>query len=160
MLSDINSCLTKMGPIFEVLADIVTIIGIVAIFGTIWQTYQSNRIRFEDSLNKEYRGLMRPIPVDVLNESISTVRDSSPELREARECIYNYFDLCNQQIYLRKIKRISDSCWSDWRDGIRGNFFLPSFKEVWEEDVKRGTFTHLEDIADSGFKDDPKDWSN
>ncbi len=36
-----------------------------------------------------------------------------------REIIYNYLDLCNEQTYLRQIKRISKNRWQGWNEGIK-----------------------------------------
>lgn len=92
------------------------------------------------------------IPVDALIDK--PVDDRSGKLREI---IYNYLDLCNEQIYLRKIKRISKNRWKDWNIGIKDNLSKPAFKVVWDEIKKTApnTFTALESLEKNKFKIDP-----
>lgn len=108
-----------------------------------WQIRESRKLAqttFEDSLDKQYRSLVMQIPVDVLIGK--PIPDEKK--REVREIIYNYLDLCNEQAYLRKKKRVTKTRWNEWNEGIRDNISKPAFKEVWEE-IKRdapSTFPH------------------
>ena len=80
--------------------------------------------------------------------------------REIREILYNYLDLCNEQIYLRKKKRIRYSRWVEWCDGIKENLEKPAFREVWEEIKKESpqTFSFLTQLEEHNFKSDPAKW--
>ena len=52
---------------------------------------------FEDSIDQQYRSLARGIPVDALIGK--SVAEDKREL--TRELIYNYLDLCNEQMTYR-----------------------------------------------------------
>ena len=140
-------------------AAIATVVGLIlsliAAARRVRELGKLNQAQFEDSLDKEYRKIIRGIPMDALLGK--TVKGDNPELREL---LYNYLDLCNGQIYLRKIGRVGDKRWQDWRDGIKHNLSLPEFAKVWKE-VKRealGTFTWLERLEQESFGIDPINW--
>lgn len=62
---------------------------------------------FEDSLAKEYRDIAATLPVEaLLGEEIS-----ESEHNNKFDEFYRYFDLCNQQVFLRNSVRISDKTW-------------------------------------------------
>ena len=79
------------------IASIATAIGICIVA---WQIRESRKLAqtsFEDDLDQQYRNLSMGIPVDALIGK--PVDDKNGKIREI---IYNYLDLCNEQIYLRK----------------------------------------------------------
>ena len=122
-------------------ASLATAVGVGIAAWQIWESRKLAQTTFEDSLDKQYRSLVMQIPVDVLIGK--PIPDEKK--REVREIIYNYLDLCNEQAYLRKKKRVTKTRWNDWNEGIRDNISKPAFKEVWEE-IKRdapSTFSSL-----------------
>ena len=96
------------------------------------------------------------IPVNALIGK--SVADESKQA--VREQIYNYLDLCNEQVYLRKKKRICYSRWVDWCAGVKENLEKPAFREVWEEIKKESpqTFSFLTQLEVQSFKCDPAKW--
>ncbi len=125
----------------------------------VWEIRTGSKIaqaQFEDSLDQQYRKLSRDIPVDAL------IGKDVPEAHwlETRELIYNYLDLCNEQIFLRQKKRIRKDTWQDWCDGIRSHLEKPAFQKVWGE-VKTESatcFSFLERLEEEGFASDPATW--
>ena len=120
---------------------VVTAIGVIIAAWQLWESRKISQTSFEDGLDQQYRNLAMDIPVDALIGS--PVKDNKNKLREI---IYNYLDLCNEQAYLWRKKRISKNRWKDWNEGIKDNLRKPAFKEVWDE-IKQyasGTFTSLE----------------
>jgi hypothetical protein len=69
-------------------------------------------------------------------------------------------DLCNEQVYLRKKKRICHARWVDWCAGIKENLEKPAFREVWEEIKKESpqTFSFLTQLEGHSFNCDPAKW--
>ena len=133
------------------LAAMATAIGVIL---GVWQLRQSanlSKAEYEDSFDQQYRALAMAIPVDALiGREIPAERKD-----EVRELVYNYLDLCNEQIFQRSKKKISKDTWSDWCDGMREHLERPAFMEVWNE-IKReapGTFTFLEALENSGWVD-------
>jgi hypothetical protein len=141
--------------IARVVASVATAIGVVIAAWQIWRNAEQTKTSFEDSLNKEYRELMRPIPLKALiGEKIT---DEESEV--AKEAIYNYLDFCNQQVYLRKQKRIRESTWTEWQEGMKINLSLPLFSEVADNVfVRLRIFNELKKIQESDFKTDPAKW--
>ena len=80
----------------------------------------------------------------------------------AREAVYNYLDLCNEQIYQRSKKRISKDRWEEWSSGIEINLERPFIQSVWLESKESaaGSFSYLERLERANFKLDPACWRN
>ncbi|MBN1180645.1 MAG: hypothetical protein JXB49_00055 [Bacteroidales bacterium] len=136
----------------EIISQVATAIGVIIAAWQLWENRKIAQTSFEDSLDKQFRSLAMNIPVNAL---IGKTIDGNKN--NLRELIYNYLDLCNEQVYLRKINRISKSRWKDWNDGIRDNLNKPEFKVVWEEikNTAPNTFTALECLEKMDFKIDP-----
>lgn len=117
-----------------------------------------NQLEFEDGLDKEYRDLVARIPTKALLGSGLSPR----EYRDAIDELYRYFDLCNQQVFLRKRKRISLEGWVQWCAGIQYNLeSLPTFKRAWNDTKSRcDSFKELRKSEEKKFKDDPANWDN
>lgn len=80
------------------------------------------------------------------------------EKEHVRELIYNYFDLANEQAYLRAKRRICRHTWTSWNVGICDHYNRPEFKEVYDEIIGHSSFTYLKRLVDSNFTSDPKSW--
>ena len=112
--------------ILTVIASVVTAAGVVIAAWQLWLTRILAQSSFEDSLNKEYRSLVMEIPVDALLGK--KVREEAfPRIREH---IYNYIDLCNEQVFLRKKGRIRKTTWWEWAEGIQSNLEKPGRGDV------------------------------
>ena len=140
----------------DTIALVVTALGVS--LGA-WQLHSSMRLAqttFEDSVDQQYRALAARVPMDVW-----LGRAPPPESRsEAREVAFQYLDLCNEQILLRKLKRISDGRWKGWREGIEQNMGIPLVREVWDEVVRErpGHLSNLERLHAANYRVDPKRW--
>lgn len=138
------------------IASFATAIGV---FIAVFELRESQKIaqtEFEDSLDQQYRELAKGIPVDALLGK--TVSDEKKEF--TRELIYNYLDLSNEQIFLRKKKRIRQDTWLDWCTGIKSHLQKIEFQTVWQEvkSESSGTFTFLEKLEQTDFGGDPAKW--
>jgi len=137
---------------WDTIASIATAIGVCIAAWQIWESRKIAQTSFEDGLDQQYRNLAMDIPVDALiGKSVNHGKG------KLREIIYNYLDLCNEQIFLRKKKRISKNRWKDWNSGIKDNLSKPAFKVVWDEikETAPSTFTALEFLERKNFKIDP-----
>jgi hypothetical protein len=120
-------------------------------------TYKQSVTAFEDGIAREYRELAGRLPTGaLLGEAIS-----DEEHQESFDEFYHYFDLTNEQIFLRQYGRIRRWTWENWRDGIRSNIRRPAFARAWTEIKERsnGDFNGLRRLIDAEFKEDPKSWS-
>jgi len=135
---------------------IFTTIGVLVAAFQLRVSSEIAQSEFEDSIDQQYRELAKGIPVDALiGKSVS---EDKKEL--TRELIYNYLDLCNEQIFLRKKKRVRKDTWTDWCSGIELNLEKSEFNKVWSEIKLEApkTFTFLEKLETSGFREDPLKW--
>ena len=142
--------------ILTAIASVVTAVGVAIAAWQLWLTRRLAQSSFEDSLNKEYRSLAMEIPVDaLLGKKVS--EDAFPRIREH---IYNYIDLCNEQIFLRKKGRITTTTWWEWAEGIQSNLGKPTFLRVWSEIKEASTevFKELRQMEASQFRQDPRSW--
>ncbi|MCD9541226.1 hypothetical protein GLP22_08400 [Photobacterium carnosum] len=141
---------------FDEISSIATALGVIV---ATWQIRESRKLAqatFEDAFNQQYRDLIYAIPVDAL----LGIELSESESKKIRELIFNYLDLCNEQISHCHYKRIGKKRWKVWADGIQENIHKPIFQDVWVE-VKLSasdTFSFLERFEKEGFKSDPKGW--
>lgn len=137
-------------------ASVFTAIGVMVAAFQLRVGSKVAQTEFEDSIDQQYRELAKGIPVDALiGRSVS---DGKAEL--TRELIYNYLDLCNEQIFLRQKQRVRKDTWVDWCAGIESNLHKLEFQKVWAE-VKRessATFSFLEKLEKSNFNEDPINW--
>jgi len=142
--------------IANLIASIATAGGVVFAAIQIWQSRSQGVTTFEDSFAKEYRELSRSIPTRALLGEKLAEEEQSKHLDE----FWHYFDLSNEQTFLRQIGRIRTETWVFWRDGIRSNFKKPVFRWAWEELEKTNTteFSELRRLLKSDFKEDPKGW--
>ena len=131
------------------IGDIGSIATAVAVLIAAWQVHQNNKLHcadYEDAFDRQYRDLAMIIPMDIFIGKDFEIHPHTPSGYQVREAIFNYFDLCNEQIYQRQKGRISNDTWRDWSAGIRFNMKLPAFDSVWTELMGNvgGTFTYLE----------------
>ncbi|HXU93836.1 MAG TPA: hypothetical protein VFP33_09295 [Gallionella sp.] len=113
------------------------------------------QLQFEDSLAKEYREIANRIPTKALLGSDL----SDDEYAKAFDDIFHYIDLSNEQVYLRIRGRIGNDVWENWRDGIKTNLSLPTFRRAWSEiKEKSGSFQELRRLEKEEFKLDPCEW--
>ncbi|MFT3684361.1 MAG: hypothetical protein QM783_05440 [Phycisphaerales bacterium] len=93
---------------------------------------RNSQLTFEDAFAREYRQVGNRVPLKaVLGEPLS-----EDELAAALPEFFWYFDLSNQQVFLRRHQRVSDLTWSLWSEGIRANLARPAFAAAWERVVK------------------------
>ena len=138
------------------LVSVATAIGVLIAAFQLRTSSKIAQSEFEDSIDQQYRDLARGIPVDALIGK--SVCDDKKEM--TRELIYNYLDLCNEQIFLRRKKRIRKDTWVDWCAGMESNLSKQEFEKVWSE-VKieaPQTFTFLERLEKKKFMCDPLKW--
>ncbi|SNX60179.1 hypothetical protein SAMN06296273_1642 [Nitrosomonas ureae] len=141
---------------FSFLAPYAATFGVAVAMVQLWRTATQAVTTFEDSTSKEYREITRRIPYKALVGIEMTDAEKNVALNE----IYNYMDLCNEQIFLRKAKRVRKNTWNDWQEGMRLNFELPFFQVASNEILNRlpTTFNELRRVKESGYRTDPRKW--
>lgn len=143
--------------LFEVLASSATAFGVVVVAFQFRQAKIQAQTAFEDDYTRQYRDIIQRIPVRALLSEPLDVDSFEKALNE----IYNYFDLTNEQVFLRKERRVTTTTWMNWRDGIRSNMALPAFDRAWMliEEQAPDYFQELRRLQEGGYREDPLDWS-
>jgi hypothetical protein len=122
-------------PTIDTIVSFATLLGVLAAF---WQLRESKRqavATFEDSLSAQYRSLLAELPVDAL---LGRTLDLDAR-RRSLGAFYRYFDLSNEQAFLRTRNRVGKGTWTDWAEGINQNMKLPAFQVAWTEIRSAGT---------------------
>jgi hypothetical protein len=138
------------------LAGVVSACGLFLAF---WQLKLMRRLAdtaFEDNLAREYRELAARLPTKaMLGEGLT-----EDEHRQALDEFIHYIDLSNEQVFLRRSKRICLTTWLNWCDGIQSNLQRPAFARAWRELKDRsGNFAELRRLEAEGFRTDPARWT-
>jgi len=133
----------------------------VAVFVAAWQVRSASRASrtgFEDALAREYRDIARAIPM-AAHLNVDLVRE---ELAAALPALFQYFDLSNQQIFLRMNGRVGLITWREWCEGIRFNLSRKTFAAAWEHIKAQDphTFNELRRLESEHFTSDPFTWTS
>jgi len=138
------------------LAAVGSTVGIIIAARQLNITKKQAVTAFEDGITREYRELASRLPTGALLGEALT----DEQHRESFDEFYHYFDLSNEQIFLRQRGRLSPATWDYWRDGISSNIRRPAFARAWAEISERsnGDFDELRRLIAADFKVDPKSW--
>lgn len=136
-------------------ANAVTALSVALAF---WQLSLAKKVaqsQFEDALAKEYRELASRIPTRaLLGRGLAR-----QEYESAFDELYRYIDLSNEQVTLRKNRRISRNTWVHWSSGIQANLALPVFDRAWKQvQSETDSFQELRRAHEEKFKLDPASW--
>jgi hypothetical protein len=117
------------------------------------------RTQFEDGVVQQYRELIKPhLVLDVMLENVA--RNLPDAERQRLHDVYLYLDLCNEQVFLRAIGRVSRATWMvQWSDGIRDNVRdIPAVADTWRL-IQETTddFRELRAFEQNDW-DDPRGW--
>lgn len=137
-------------------ASLATAIGVIVAAYQIRLTRQLSRTQFEDDLTKQFREIIRRIPIEaLLGEELS-----EEAYDRTRDDFFRYIDLSNEQVFLRRNDRISARTWKLWCEGIKAFLSRPAFGRAWGEfkDKSPDTFKELRRLEREDFKIDPYEW--
>jgi hypothetical protein len=107
---------------------IVTMVGVIIAAVQLFRQVREHRTAFEDRFAKEYREILARIPV----KAMLGERLDAAELETSLQLFYHYFDLCNEQAFLSRRRRIRQRTWRFWREGMLDNFTRPAFRQAWD----------------------------
>lgn len=146
-------------PWIDLLNASASVATAAGVFIAVWQIKLQIRQQitdFEDDFDQEYREIALALPIEaLLGESLPPEKQA-----DCLEQFHRYFDLLNQQVFLRQAKRISDPRWEIWLDEIKINLAKPAFRSAWEEIKSRapGEFILLRRLESTAFDTNPEDW--
>ncbi len=141
--------------VIQAVGAIGTAVGVLFAWHALRQTKEQSLTEFEDEFPREYRQLSQELPIKALLGEELTDSEHMKSMR----AFFHYFDLCNEEVFMRQNRRVSEPTWLNWRGGIRSNLRLPAFKRAWSEiNGKIGSFAELKKLEESKFEDDPVNW--
>ena len=142
-----GSIATAVGVLFAA-------VGVLFAAVQLWLSRRQERTQFEDGLVQQYRDLLNRIPVAALLGEPLNEETQQAHLGD----FYHYFDLCNEQVFLRQQNRISEPTWEMWRDGIRTNMSRPAFAAAWRDVIAKSKcdFAELRRLESTKYRGDPK----
>jgi hypothetical protein len=140
----------------EAAASVATAFGVTLTGIQIRLAKQAARTNFEDDLTKQYREIIRNIPIEAL---LGQELDEET-WRETLDDFYRYIDLSNEQVFLRQKNRVSRATWELWCEGIQAHLTRPSFRKAWQyfKEVAPDSFRELQLVELGKFKTDPRTW--
>lgn len=143
---------------FTLFASLATALGVIVAAYQIRVARIESVSLFEDGFAKEYRDVASRIPT----RALLGVELSEQQKKDCFDELFRYFDLSNEQVFLRQTGRIRETTWIFWRDGMKSNLHKPAFRWAWDEIERTATkeFSELRRLIASDFKDDPKNWND
>lgn len=137
---------------------IVIIVGLGLTFYQLKQYEKGQKTALENDLNQEYRKIWREVDSQLLMDPEYGREGGNPLSENERDAIYSYVDLTNQQIFLRKRGRITNSRWKDWEAGMETMIKHPPIGETWEDIKKETNSEHGRDFDELRELESPKDF--
>lgn len=110
-------------------AEIATAVAAFIAVVQLWLFMRQRKAEFELKFDARYEDCVRRLSLGALLDE--SEYDSSDE--DARRALYDYFELCEQEVHYRIGRRITRKTWREWRDGIELNFAKPFFREGWDD---------------------------
>lgn len=103
------------------------VMSLRAVRDRLWlQTFSDYTRRYDDILDR--------LPEEARLQEQSLNLDELPTAQRGKLLVgfRRYFNLCSEEFYLRKRKRIDGETWGIWESGIRATMRLPTFGRAWE----------------------------
>jgi hypothetical protein len=88
---------------------------------------RNTQTAFEDTMAREYRQVANRLPLKALLGQPLNEAERDAALPQ----FFWYFDLTNEQAFMRRHGRISDETWVLWREGILTTLERPAFADAW-----------------------------
>ena len=113
------------------IASLATAVGVVLVVAQLMLGRRQTRTALEDDLAREYRGISAELPVSAFFDVPDTSLPVGPWQKDIVNYV-RYFDLSNQQVFLRMDRRVSARTWRLWADGMGDNLSREAFSDAWE----------------------------
>lgn len=112
--------------VLQAVGALATAVGVILAWLQLREYQKQLTTDFEDRLSQQYREAIGGIPIEAMLGGSDVPLDDA-----ALTAFYRYFDLTNEQIFLKNERRISDKTWESWVEGVRMNMRRPGFAAAW-----------------------------
>jgi len=138
------------------IAAVVSVVGILLAYSQLRLSRKVAQLHFEDGLSREFREIAAKLP------KVALMGGSIPDNERDQyfDEFFRYFDLCNEQTFLRMKSRVCTATWNNWRSGIRAMLGRTAFKDAWQVVLgyPRHGFDELARLITEDFQSDPLSW--
>lgn len=119
-----------MSSVIEPIASIASAVGAGFVVFQLRQAQVELRSAFERSFVERYERIAERLDLKALlgHPPSRKLSLDDPEVK----VFFQYFELCEEELYYRAVGRVSRRAWRDWWEGIALNFRSPAFSEVFE----------------------------
>lgn len=110
------------------LANIAAAVGVVVVVFQLALARREMRATFERSFVDKYDRVIVGVPLSMLlGDNLKIDSDET-----AMRAFFDYFELCEEELYYRTVAKISSATWNEWWEGISLHMRRPAFQRAWE----------------------------
>lgn len=109
-------------------ANVATAFGVIGVGAQLLLNRREMVFAFERTFTARYEATIRGVPLEVLLGGDFDVNEHSDTLRH----FFDYFELCEEQMYYRQVGKISNNTWRDWWEGMNLHLRRPGFQAAWK----------------------------
>jgi len=133
-----------MIAIVNTVAQWATAVGAGIVAFQLWQTQRALRATYERTFVERYERIIADVPLTAVLEGRLSETATDHEREVIERAFFNYFELCEEELYFRKLGRISRRTWADWWEGLALHFRNDAFSSQLEELAARSIPGHAE----------------
>ena len=126
-----------MIAVVDTVAQWATAVGAGFVAFQLWQTQRALRATYERTFVDRYERIMADIPLAAVLEGRLSETATDDERQVIERAFFDYFELCEEELYFRKLGRISRRTWADWSEGMALHFRNDAFASELENLAKR-----------------------
>jgi hypothetical protein len=119
--------MTTIALWLSALASVATAIGVGLLFGQVQESRRQRQADFERGFDDRYHDVVGRLPLPLLLDELAY----DPSHDCARRAFYDYFELCQEELFYVQSGRISKPTWADWEEGISANLRKAAFRGAW-----------------------------
>ncbi len=110
------------------IANVAAAVGVLVVILQLELSRRQMRAAFERSFVDKYERVVERVPLELLLGANLDVDGD----REALRAFFDYFELCEEELYYRRVAKVSKSTWGEWWEGISLHFRRPAFRRAWD----------------------------
>lgn len=111
----------------DTVAQWATAVGAAFVAFQLWQTQRALRSTYERTFVERYERIIANVPLLAVLEGRLPENMSGEQADAIERAFFDYFELCEEELYFRKLGRISRRTWAEWWDGIALHFCNEAF---------------------------------
>lgn len=114
--------------------DIIAISAIlVTILVNAFQIKQNTKqlkLQFFSEYTSRYQNILLNLPVNIFSEEFQIKKLNPEDQQSMYKYLRMYFDLCSEEFYLSREKKVAQKVWKEWEQGILYNFKIKHINEA------------------------------